>query len=48
MDSTQKQYQEKAKGILRAEIKRRNLGYDDLAEKLAALGAKENSPQLIQ
>jgi hypothetical protein len=46
MDSAQKLYQDKAKGILRAEIKRRNLNYDDLAAKLAAIGVKETSRNL--
>ena len=40
MDSKTKDYQDKAKGLLRAEIKRRNLNYDQLAEKLADIGVK--------
>lgn len=31
-----------AKGILKAELKRRNISYADLAEKLAAMGIKDN------
>jgi len=46
MDSTQKAYQDKARGILRAEINRRDLSYTDLAEKLAALGVKETPRNL--
>lgn len=46
MESKTKEYQDKAKGILRAEIKRRNLNYDQLAEKLAAIGVKESPRNL--
>lgn len=46
MESKAKQYQDKAKGILRAEIKRRNLNYDQLAEKLAEIGVKESARNL--
>ena len=46
MDAITKDYQDKAKGILRAEIKRRNLNYEDLAEKLAEIGVKENARNL--
>ena len=46
MDSKTKEYQDRAKGILKAEIKRRNLNYEGLAEKLAALGVKESSRNL--
>ncbi|NOG72667.1 DUF6471 domain-containing protein [Roseicella sp. DB1501] len=40
MDDTD--WQAKVKGILRAELKRRNLGYRELAERLEALGVHEN------
>jgi hypothetical protein len=30
------------KGLLKAELKRRNLSYADLANKLAAVGVKDN------
>ena len=30
------------KGMLKAELKRQNLSYADLAEKLAAIGVKDN------
>ena len=36
-----KEWQDRVKGILKAELKRRNLSYRDLAERLAALGISE-------
>jgi hypothetical protein len=36
-----KDWQAKVKGLLKAELKRRNLSYADLAEKLGAIGIKE-------
>jgi 3-mercaptopyruvate sulfurtransferase SseA len=35
-------WQDRAKGLLKAELKRRNVSYKDLADKLAALGVDEN------
>ncbi len=35
------EYEEKAKNLLKAELKRRGVGYRELAEKLTALGAPE-------
>ena len=46
MDEIAIAYQEKAKGILRAEIKRRNLNYDDLAKRLGEMGVQENARNL--
>ena len=46
MDDTAIAYQDKAKGILRAEIKRRNMNYEDLAAKLGEMGVKENARNL--
>ena len=46
MDNIATAFQEKAKGILRAEIKRRNLNYEDLARKLGELGVQENARNL--
>ena len=46
MDTKAKEYQDKAKGILRAELKRRDLNYGDLAEKLTAMGTKETPANL--
>ncbi|MBI1330488.1 MAG: hypothetical protein GC166_11385 [Alphaproteobacteria bacterium] len=40
------EWAEKAKGMLKAELKRRNLGYRDLAEKLAAAGTHETERNL--
>lgn len=46
MDDMTLAYQEKAKGLLRAEIKRRNLNYEQLAEKLAEMGVKDTGKNL--
>ena len=46
MDKVSLSYQDKAKGILRAEIKRRDLTYEDLAKKLAEMGVKDNARNL--
>ena len=40
-------WEAQAKGIIRGELKRRNLSYADLAEKLAVIGVRE-TPQNIQ
>ena len=34
------------KGILKAELKRRHLGYQDLVEKLGEIGVKETEPNI--
>ncbi|MEO9492396.1 MAG: DUF6471 domain-containing protein [Marinomonas sp.] len=39
-------YEERAKNILKAELKRRGITYAQLAEKLKALGANENERNL--
>ncbi len=36
------EWQERAKGILKAELKRRNVSYRDLAERLEAMGIEES------
>lgn len=36
-----KDWQDRVKGLLKAELKRRNIGYRELAEKLTALGIRE-------
>ena len=46
MDDMDKEYQAKAKGLLRAEMVRRNLSYEDLAEKLKGLGIEESPKNL--
>jgi hypothetical protein len=35
-------WEARVKGILKAELKRRNLSYADLANRLAAIGIKDN------
>jgi hypothetical protein len=35
-------WEAQVKGLLKAELKRRNLSYADLAEKLLAVGVKDN------
>jgi hypothetical protein len=42
MATKTKDWQIHVKGILKAELKRRNVSYADLAEKLRAIGIKEN------
>jgi len=37
-----KDWQAEVKGLLKAELKRRNVSYADLAEKLAAVGVSDN------
>jgi hypothetical protein len=37
-----KDWEDRVKGLLKAELKRRNVGYRDLAEKLEALGVKDS------
>lgn len=37
-----KDWQAQVKGLLKAELKKRNLSYADLAKKLAAVGVKDN------
>ena len=39
---TTRDWQAQAKGIIRAELKRRNLSYADLADRLTAIGVPEN------
>lgn len=39
-------YEERAKNLLKAELKRRGLGYRDLAEKLATIGVQETERNL--
>ena len=38
---TSRDWQAQAKGIIRGELKRRNLSYKDLADRLQAIGVKE-------
>lgn len=38
---TDSDWQDRVKGLLKAELKRKNVGYRELAEKLTALGIPE-------
>ena len=40
------EYEERAKNLLKGEIKRRGIGYRDLAEKLTAMGLPETERNL--
>ena len=40
--ATDEKYVELSKAILKAELKRRNIGYRELAEKLTAMGSHES------
>jgi hypothetical protein len=42
MASKRKDWQAQVKGLIKAELKRRNLSYADLADKLTAIGVKDN------
>jgi hypothetical protein len=37
-----KAWEDRVKGLLKAELKRRNIGYRELAEKLDVLGVKDS------
>ena len=39
-------WQGRVKGLLKAELKRRNLSYKDLAERLGALGIRETESNI--
>ncbi len=43
---TNRDWQAQAKGLIRAELARRQLSYADLAERLATLGVKESERNL--
>ena len=40
------EWQARAKGLLKAELKRRNVTYAGLAERLAAIGVHETEPNI--
>lgn len=42
MPAKRRDWQAQVKGLLKAELKRRNLSYADLAAKLAAIGVKDS------
>jgi hypothetical protein len=46
MPPKRKDWQAIVKGLLKAELARRNLSYADLAEKLATIGIKDNERNL--
>jgi hypothetical protein len=41
-----KDWQERVKGMLKAELKRRNLSYKHLAERLAAIGVQDTESNI--
>jgi Domain of unknown function (DUF6471) len=41
--ATRRDWEARIKGLLKAELKRRNLSYADLAEKLDAIGVHESA-----
>nr|WP_183994270.1 DUF6471 domain-containing protein [Sphingomonas kyeonggiensis] len=41
-----KDWENRVKSLLKSELVRRNVTYADLAEKLAAIGVKENEPNI--
>ena len=40
------QWEAKVKNVLKAELKRRGIGYKELAERLTAIGVSENEPNI--
>jgi hypothetical protein len=43
---TPKEWEDQTKGLLKAELKRRNVTYQGLVEKLAEIGVKETEPNV--
>ena len=39
-------WEAKVKNVLKAELKRRGIGYKELAERLSAIGVSENEPNI--
>jgi hypothetical protein len=46
MNPPDERAQERVKGILKAELARRDITYKDLAARLGAMGIKDNAPNL--
>ena len=46
MSDIDKEWQDRVRGILRAELARRNLSYVDLAERLRAIGVEDTPKNL--
>jgi hypothetical protein len=44
---TTRDWQAQAKGIIRGELKRRNLSYRDLADRLQEIGVKETEKNVV-
>jgi hypothetical protein len=44
---TTRDWQAQAKGIIRGELKRRNLSYKDLTDRLQAIGVRENEKNVV-
>ncbi len=40
------QWEAKVKNVLKAELKRRGIGYKELADRLSAIGVSENEPNI--
>ena len=43
---TQKDWEDQAKGLLKAELKRRNVSYAQLVEKLSEIGVVDSEPNV--
>jgi len=46
MPTKRKDWKALVKGMLKAELKRQNLSYADLAERLAKIGVHDNEPNI--
>lgn len=46
MNPPDEKWQERAKGVLKAELARRGITYKDLAERLRAIGVKDNAANI--
>jgi hypothetical protein len=46
MPVKEKEWEDRVKGLLKAELKRRNVTYSELVGKLAALGVMDSEPNI--
>lgn len=46
MEKTLKDWEEQAKGLLKAELKRRNVSYAQLVDKLGEIGVVDSEPNV--
>lgn len=46
MTKEAKDWEDQVKGLLKAELKRRNVSYNQLVEKLAAIGVVDSEPNI--